>query len=145
MNVLCTFYDSLRHVDLTAIRFQGTPKKPVTLDTIFRILSEMKLEKLRLADLVVPGTSERMIMSPLSLKYEELGHMCRTKEDPDVDMDQVQDGGATYSRWGASYWQDYVKKGLEKLLGLGDFPVYQEEWVPGDGYTMQIVTVQLLY
>ncbi|KAM0711789.1 hypothetical protein Q7P35_001158 [Cladosporium inversicolor] len=90
VNVLCTFYDSLRHVDLTAIQLQGTPKKPATWDTIFKTLSEMKPEKLRLADLVVPGTSKHMAMSPLSLKYEALGHMCHTEEDPDIDMDQVQ-------------------------------------------------------
>ena len=57
----------------------------------------MKLEKLRLANLVVPATSKRMVMSPLSLKYEELGHMCHTEKDPDADMDRVQGGGATYN------------------------------------------------
>jgi hypothetical protein len=144
LDVLCTFYDSLRHVDLTAIQLEGTPKKPATWETIFKILLDMKLEKLRLADLVVPGTSERMVMSPLSLEYEELGHMCRTEEDPDADMDGVQGGGATYTRWGASFWQGYVKKGLEKLLGLGDFPLYQEEWITGDDYGMKLVTLQLL-
>jgi hypothetical protein len=88
-----------------------------------------------------------MVMSPFSLKYEKLDHMCHTEEDPDIDMNQVQDGGATYSRWGASFWQGsqgYVEKGLEKLLGLGDFPLYQEEWVTGAGYKMKMVTVQLL-
>lgn len=81
----------------------------------------MDLEKLHLKDLVAPGTSTRMLMSSLPFKYEKLGHMCHTEEDPDVDMDQVQGGGATYTLWGASFWQDYVKKGLEKLLGLGNF------------------------
>jgi hypothetical protein len=73
--------------------------------------------------------------------------MCHTEIEPDVDMNQVQGGGATYSRWGASFWQGsegYVKKGLEKLLGLGNFPLYQEEWVKGAGNKMQLVTVQLL-
>lgn len=147
VNVLCTFYESLRHVNLTAIQLQGTPKKAVSWDAIFKILLDLKLEKLHLADLVVPGTSERMIMSPLPLKYEKLDHMCHTEIDPDVDMNQVQGGGATYSRWGASFWQGsegYVKKGLEKLLGLGNFPLYQEEWVKGAGNKMQLVTVQLL-
>lgn len=144
VDVLCTFYVSLRHVDLTGIRLQGTPKKAATWETIFKTLHDLNLEKLYLADLAVPGTFERMVMSPLPLKYEELGHMCHTEEDPIVDMDQVQGGGATYTRWCASFWQDYVRKGLEKLLGLGDFPVYQQEWVAGDGNSMRLVTVQLL-
>jgi hypothetical protein len=147
VNVLCTFYESLRHVNLTDIQLQGTPKKAASWETIFKVLLELKLEKLYLADLVIPGTSERMIMSPLPLKYEKLDHMCHTEIEPDVDMNQVQGGGATYSRWGASFWQGsegYVKKGLEKLLGLGNFPLYQEEWVKGAGNKMQLVTVQLL-
>jgi hypothetical protein len=144
VNVLCTFYVSLQHVDLTAIQFQGTPKKAATWDTIFKTLSEMDLEKLHLKDLMDPSTSAHMLMSDLPFKYEKFGHMCHTEEDPGVDMDQVQGGGATYTLWGASFWQDYVKKGLEKLLGLGNFPVYHEEWVAGDGNTMQLVTVKLL-
>lgn len=62
-------------------------------------------------------------------------------------MNQVQGRGATYSRWGAFFWQgsqSYVKKGLEKLFGLGDFLLYQEEWVTGAGYKKQLVTEQLL-
>jgi hypothetical protein len=144
VNVLCTFYVSLRHVDLTGIHLQGTPKKAATWDTIFKTLSEMNLEKLHLKDLVDPSTSARMLMSSLPFKYEKLGHMCHTTEDPDVDMNQLPGGGATYTLWGASLWQNYVKKGLEKLLGLGDFPVYHEEWIAGEGDTMQLVTVQLL-
>jgi hypothetical protein len=47
---------------------------------------------------------------------------------------------------GASFWQGsrgYVKKGVEKLLGWGEFPLYQKEWVKVAGKKMQLVTVQL--
>ncbi|GAB7336190.1 hypothetical protein MBLNU13_g08962t1 [Cladosporium sp. NU13] len=144
VNVLCTFYVSLRHVDLTAIRLQGPPKKAASWEAIFKNLREMNLGKLHLEDLVAPGTPMRMLMSSLPFKYEKLGHMCHTEEDPNVSMDQVQGGCATHTLWSASFRQDYFKKGLEKPLGMEDLPVYLEEWAAGDGDTMKLVTVQLL-
>ena len=64
----------------------------------------------------------RMLTSSFPFKYERLGHICHIEEDPGIKMNQVHGGGATYTLWSASFWRDYVKKGPEKLFGLGDFP-----------------------
>lgn len=124
VKILATFKTTLLRVDLSAVQLGEVAKKTTSWETIFRILVELNLEYLHVADLPEPGTSECKVLSDVPIEEDSHGHQCQTGKEPWADMSQVRDGGALCSRCTASYWRSYVKKGLRKLLGLQDFPTY---------------------
>ena len=109
VRVLRNSKKTLRHVDLTAIELTGTSKKAAKWDAIFKVLLELDLTHLRLANLVVWGASEPVVMSSIPLKNEVRGEMRYTGK-------LFQGGSGTYTRWGASFGTATSRKALRSCL-----------------------------
>ena len=145
LDVLSAHRASLRMVDITQCELEEVRKKPVTWDQIFSTLLTMELDELYLSDIVESRSWERRVLcarsngdgfehhwsssnplqraTPIDLTNLDLNT---------IDFNEVCDADyyAVFSKHMAHLHRDWVKKGLEILLGLKNYPLYRDPCQP---------------
>jgi hypothetical protein len=143
VQVLSTHRSSLRMVCFTSCQLTGFRRHRVTWDTIFSTLLTMNLEEVFLSGNV--GIRGEVVLCARSdgntfeLEWSSSNPMSRMRpvdfSRPHlnfIDYNEVADADyyACFSRTSASLHRDWVRKGLEILLGLANYTLY---WDPCDG------------